>query len=67
MTQESDLDSWQNKNLFIFFKTFISEMGPTKTAIQKLSETNSSGIKRLVRESGGSSPPGARINECKSV
>jgi hypothetical protein len=64
MTQESEFDSSQNNNFFIFFKISIPEMGPTKTPIQKLSGTNSSGLKRLVRESGGSSPPGARINEC---
>jgi hypothetical protein len=61
MTQKSAFDSRQNKNLLIFFKTPTSEMGPTKSSIQKLSGANSSGIKRLVREAGGSAPTGARF------
>jgi len=51
----------QNKDLLIFFKISLSEMGPTKTPIQNLSVATSSGIKRLVREAGCSTPPGARI------
>jgi len=39
----------------------MSEMGPTKTPIQKLSGANSSGIKRLVLETGSPAPTGARI------
>jgi len=61
MIQKSVFDSLQNKNLLIFFKTPMSEMGPTKTPIQKLSGANSSGIKRLVLETGSPAPTGARI------
>jgi hypothetical protein len=58
VTQKSVFDSWQNKNLLIFFKTSLSEMGPTKTPIQNLSVANSSD---MVCEASCSTPTGARI------
>jgi len=70
MTYKSVFDSRQNKNLFIFFEIPMSEMGPTKTHIQKLSGANFSGIKRLVREASSSAPTGARITNawvCKTT
>jgi hypothetical protein len=50
MTEESEFNSWQGEEVFLFFTTSIPGLGPILPAIQRVPEMLSPGAKWLLYE-----------------